>query len=191
MSSKIFEQKSFAPFAAPFLRYFCFNDCNGPFSTVILQDPMKLDCCDGHLCKKCFENCSENSRNCPFCRKANFTAKFSRLMVTLLSQFKLFCPAQECNASVPYASFARHKETCSVLNRKPCSQCSEIYSKNDFQKHFSCFEELNNKVSTLESEVEEARMTIEQLISVEFFYIFEVEKQFRRTSLKDANQVKK
>ena len=170
MSSKIFEQKSFAQFAALFSRYDFINDCYGSFIYIISQEPMRLDCCEGHLCKKCFEDVKKNSRNCPLCRKANFTATFSRLMVTLLSQFKLFCPAEECNESVPYANFAKHKKTCSVLNRKPCSQCNEVYSKDDFQKHFSCFEELNKKVSTLESEVEEARMTIEQLLAVEFIF---------------------
>jgi len=133
---------------------------------------MILDCCDGHLCKICLENVRNNTRNCPLCREPNFTAKFSRLMVTLLSQLKLFCPAEECNESVPYANFARHKETCRVLNRKPCSQCNGIYSRNDFQEHFSCFEELNEKteadrkkIEKLESDVEEGRMTIAQLIT--------------------------
>lgn len=138
----------------------------------IFEDPMKLDCCDGHLCKKCLENVKMNSRNCPLCRKDNLTAKFSRLMVTILSQYKLFCPAQECNESVPYADFAKHKETCPVLNKKPCQQCNKFYSKDDFQEHITCFEELNKKteadqkkIAKLESDVQEARMTTEQMIT--------------------------
>jgi hypothetical protein len=140
---------------------------------------MKLDCCDGHLCKTCFENVKMNSQNCPRCRKDNFTAKFSRLMLTLLSQYKLFCPAQECNESVPYADFAKHKETCPVLNKKPCQQCDKFYSKDDFQEHFTCFEELNKKaeadqkkIAKLESDVEEAKMATEQLRTVEFILKF-------------------
>ncbi|CBY24687.1 unnamed protein product [Oikopleura dioica] len=141
----------------------------------IFEDPMRLDCCDGHFCKECFNNVKKNSRDCPLCRTGNFTAKFSRLMVTVLSQYKLICPAQECKMSVNYANFAQHKKTCPVLNRKPCQNCKKDYLKEDFEEHFSCFEKLNKnaeidkkKIAKLESEVEEARMTIEQLITVKF-----------------------
>jgi DNA repair exonuclease SbcCD ATPase subunit len=106
---------------------------------------MKLDCCDGHLCKKCFESVKKKFTNCPLCRQSNFTAKFSRLMVTVLSQYKLFCPAEECNESVPYAEFSKHKKTCPALNKKPCPLCKKLYWKNNFLDHFICFEELNRK----------------------------------------------
>lgn len=141
-ASTIFKKKSYARFASRFSRYCCSYDCCSSFINNILKDPMRLDCCDGHLCKKCFENVKMNSQNCPLCRAPNFTAKFSRLMVTVLSQYKLFCPAQECNESVPYANFAKHKKTCPVLNKKPCQQCDKFFSKDEFQEHFLCFEEL-------------------------------------------------
>ena len=114
---------------------------------------MKLDCCDGHLCKKCFESVKKKFQNCPLCRQANFTAKFSRLMVTVLSQYKLFCPAEECNESVPYADFAKHKKMCPAL-KKPCPICKKLYWKNNFLDHLSCFEELNKKAEASQKIIE-------------------------------------
>ncbi|CBY37773.1 unnamed protein product [Oikopleura dioica] len=129
----------------------------------IFEDPMKLDCCDGHLCKKCYESVKEQFQNCPLCRKLDFTAKFSRLMVTVLSQYKLFCPAVECNESVPYANFGEHKESCPALNKKPCPQCKKLYWKNDFLEHFSCFDELNKTAQLKEKEVTELEWKITEL----------------------------
>ncbi|CBY37233.1 unnamed protein product [Oikopleura dioica] len=111
----------------------------------IFEEPMKLDCCDGHICKKCFESVKKKFQNCPLCRKANFTAKFSRLMVTVLSQYKLFCPAEECNESVLYVNFAQHKKTCPALNKKPCPSCKKLYWHKDFADHFLCFEDIIKK----------------------------------------------
>ena len=98
-------------------------------------------------------------------------------MVAVLSQYKLLCPAQECNESVPYENFAQHIETCQAMIKKSCSYCKKMFSKSDFQEHFSCFDELNNigkadernlkHIKKLKSDVEEARMTIERLKTVE------------------------
>jgi len=102
-------------------------------------------------------------QNCPLCRKPNFTAKFSRLMVTVLSQYKLFCPAVECHESVPYAKFANHKESCPALNKKPCPQCKKLFWKNDFQDHFVCFNELTKTLKTNEEKTSELQWQISEL----------------------------
>merc|ERR1712037_849539 len=111
----------------------------------IFEEPMKVDCCDGHFCKECIENVKKSYQPCPLCRKENFTAKFSRIMVTVLTQYKLICPADECKKSIPYANFEKHKNTCPALNKKTCPYCKKLYWKNDFQHHLSCIEELNRK----------------------------------------------
>ena len=38
------------------------------WSSPNLKDPMKLDCCDGHLCKVCFEDVRVKFPSCPLCR---------------------------------------------------------------------------------------------------------------------------
>ncbi|CAG5110899.1 Oidioi.mRNA.OKI2018_I69.chr2.g5247.t1.cds [Oikopleura dioica] len=118
------------------------DEINCSICCSIFEDPMKLDCCDGHLCKICFNDVKKKFQNCPLCRKTNFTAKHSRLMVTVLSQLKLLCPAKECKESVAYSSFANHKKTCPALNKKPCPECKKLYWKNDFQEHFECFSKI-------------------------------------------------
>jgi chromosome segregation ATPase/RNA polymerase subunit RPABC4/transcription elongation factor Spt4 len=117
------------------------------------------------LCKKCYENVKKQFKNCPLCRQANFTAKFSRLMVTVLSQYKLFCPAAECNESVPYANFAKHKESCPALNKKPCPHCKKLYWKNDFIDHFACFEELNKTAQEDKKKVVDLEWKVSELES--------------------------
>ena len=106
---------------------------------------MELDCCGGHLCTECYEKVKKQFQDCPLCRQANFSSKSSRFMLTVLSQYKLFCPAEECNESIPYEYFARHTNTCLALNKKSCPHCKKLYWKNDFQHHLSCIEELNKK----------------------------------------------
>ena len=84
-------------------------------------------------------------------------------MVTVLSQYKLFCPAAECNESVPYANFAKHKESCPALNKKPCPHCKKLYWKNDFEDHFICFDELNKTAQISEKKIVELELKITEL----------------------------
>ena len=68
-----------------------------------------------------------------------------------------------------------HLHTRSVILKKASALFPHPCSKDDFQEHITCFEELNKKteadqkkIAKLESDVQEARMTTEQMITVEF-----------------------
>ena len=117
---------------------FCFYFKN----TALFKEPLKLDCCDGHLCKVCFEDVKPKFASCPLCRASNYSAKPSRLMVSVLSTITLSCPAEECSEKFLYSQFLKHKETCDFLNMKTCDQCNVKMDLPEFERHLACIKTL-------------------------------------------------
>ncbi|CAG5090902.1 Oidioi.mRNA.OKI2018_I69.PAR.g12759.t1.cds [Oikopleura dioica] len=109
-----------------------------PVCTFILEDPVSLFCCGGHVCSECYEDVS----TCPRCRKANFKAIKGRLMMDVLSTIKLICPNSACRTSLLYDNFQEHKKNCFALRDERCPECDRAISMSKFHLHFKCFQKM-------------------------------------------------
>ncbi|CAG5112389.1 Oidioi.mRNA.OKI2018_I69.chr2.g6609.t1.cds [Oikopleura dioica] len=124
-----------------------------PVCKLILEDPVNLNCCGGHLCSKCRDGVLRTGySNCPFCRKPNFTATKGRLMVDVLSTLKLICPNTDCRSSIPYEKYEEHKKNCLALHEKKCPECEQTTSLSKFHEHFKCFEKMAAKNAATKEE---------------------------------------
>ena len=130
---------------------FCFYFKN----TALFKEPLKLDCCDGHLCKVCFEDVKPKFASCPLCRAPNYSAKPARLMVSVLSTITLSCPAEECNEKLLYSQFLKHKATCDFLNMKTCDQCNVNMDLPEFERHLACIKTLLKNLEEVQKKTEQ------------------------------------
>merc|ERR1712037_653972 len=99
----------------------------------------------GHLCKVCFEDVKKQYPSCPLCRASNYSAKPSRLMVSVLSTITLCCPAVECQEKILYDNFKKHKESCAYFNMKKCDQCNVKMEVLELQRHLACVAVIEKK----------------------------------------------
>ncbi|CAG5112559.1 Oidioi.mRNA.OKI2018_I69.chr2.g6758.t1.cds [Oikopleura dioica] len=124
------------------------------------KKPVKLDCCEGHFCEKCFLEVKEKQLStCPLCRATNFSGKPSRLMTTLLDSIHLKCPAPECSERIVHSEFDSHKSICPFLNKKKCPSCSIEMKADEHERHVGCNDHLYAQVQKLKTRVQELEKT--------------------------------
>ncbi|CAG5105349.1 Oidioi.mRNA.OKI2018_I69.chr1.g2051.t1.cds [Oikopleura dioica] len=146
---------------------------------AIFEDPLKLDCCDGHLCKVCFEDVKGKFPSCPLCRALNFTAKPSRLMVSVLKNLgatekdvenskkaldvlaasKVSLTAEFTEQQTKLSTLQSHYDHLSELfcqgdDTNNCKSCkTKVIDSLTFGKEEETKKETNTEIEKLQSEI--------------------------------------
>jgi len=148
------------------------DDIICPICCAVLQNPMMLVCCGGHLCLSCLKDVRKsNFKDCPLCRKTGYTATKSRFMMSFCSKIELVCPIDGCNTAVPYLRFEEHKNRCLELSlqKLALTNIAEISSQNESLTRE--LEESKNKINEQRKHIAslEAKVRVNQgkLLSTE------------------------
>merc|ERR1712193_97977 len=104
----------------------------------------------GHLCLSCLKDVRKSCKNCPLCRKTEYSATRSRFVTSFCGLIELICPVGNCNTAVPYLEFEEHTKTCLGVPIERLDLKTEKKSGKELNEKI---EEQKKYIATLEAKI--------------------------------------